>query len=484
MKKRITVALLAALILSSVSCGGETPDVTDETTPADTTTEAVDEYKYENNYGGRDFNILGTIDIYSMHMEFDRDEQNGEALNDAIYNRNRLVEQKLNIKINETKVDKAGAINKTVAEYIRQSVEADDYLYDLTFIAPPVCAPYVRDGYFYDLKDYEGFQLDREWYNHSYNSDMELGGKLYYGMSDATVGLTDGLWVLFFNEDMTEKLGLEKPYDLVREGKWTLDRLKEYLAAAANLNGDDDFNWDQNGKAVYGLSMMPYCNYYFLRSFGEKMVENKNDELVFTAGSEHFMNAVDKLYAINDPTLGLLHKSEASDFDLAGGGYITAFMNQRALFLTSEVSKSQNFRDLNFMYGMIPFPKLDETQEKYATNVYQGALAFSIPVSCKTPEETAVIFDALAYEGKKSVVPVYRSVTVEQKGLRNEDSIEMLGIVTESVSNDIGLAYGLFGGFIGSIYGDVSDRKGTMASLIESYKTSIGAELEKINNER
>ena len=347
-------------------------------------------------------------------------------------------------------------------------------------IAPATCATLFTNNYFYDLKDYEGFQFDKEWYNQNYNSDMEIDGKLFFGMSDATVGQMDGMWVLFFNENKMEHFGLDKPYDLVRDGKWTYDRMKEYLAAVANLNGDESFSWNKDGKSFYGLTMTPYLNYRFMNGFNEKIVENRNGKLVFTAGSEHFMNAVETLYSANDDSLGMIDKGVDNDLDAENGGYVYPFMTERALFLTSEICKTQKYREFEFTYGIVPFPKLDENQENYVTAIYQGALAFSIPTTCETPEDTAVIFDALAYEGRRTLIPAYREKTVEQKGLRNDDSIEMLSIIADSAYNDIGSMYGLLGGFISEFNYDVKERTGTMASLIAKYKKSITQAIENM----
>ena len=49
-------------------------------------------------------------------------------------------------------------------------------------------------------------------------------------------------------------LGLDGPFDFVREGKWTLDAINTSLTAAANLNGDDSAAWKKDGKVVYGYS--------------------------------------------------------------------------------------------------------------------------------------------------------------------------------------------------------------------------------------
>ena len=64
----------------------------------------------------------------------------------------------------------------------------------------------------------------------------------------------DSMWCLFFNENMAENHQLDMPYDLVREGKWTIDEATKYAKAVANLNGDESWKWSKDGKCVYGIS--------------------------------------------------------------------------------------------------------------------------------------------------------------------------------------------------------------------------------------
>ena len=49
-----------------------------------------------------------------------------------------------------------------------------------------------------------------------------------------------------------------------------------------------------------------------------------------------------------------------------------------------------------------------------------------IPVTNPDISEAALIMDAFSYMTYKDVLPVYYDVSLSQKGLRNEDSIEML----------------------------------------------------------
>ena len=48
--------------------------------------------------------MLNMDDIYNMHSVMSREEATGEALDDAIYNRNRLIEEKFDIEIEDADI--------------------------------------------------------------------------------------------------------------------------------------------------------------------------------------------------------------------------------------------------------------------------------------------------------------------------------------------------------------------------------------------
>ncbi|MBQ8510006.1 MAG: hypothetical protein IJ493_08885 [Clostridia bacterium] len=488
-RRHISLLLFAALLTSMSACG-DTASGSQDTTNADTTTSADTTeagYDYSGlDFGGEKVKILSTCDFYTMHMQFDREETNGESLNDAIYNRNRLVESNLNIEFENIVVAASSAYdtNNLVASNIQKAVEAGDNYCDIALIPPNPCAALITGGYFKDLLEYDQLQLDEAWYNQSYNESVLINDKMYFGMSDMSVGLTDGMWALFFNENMMTDLKLDAPYDLVREGKWTLDKFGEYLKAAANLNGDDNFTtWNQEGKSVYGMAFTDYNYYRFTNSCEEKIIDNVDGKLAFTAGSEHFFNVAEKIQNVLTHEDGRICISGGNDYDGTQGNYMYVFSVQRSLFLNAEICKAQGFRDFSFEYGLVPVPKYDENQEDYITTIYQEALAFSIPVNCETAERSATVIDALSYEGMKWVVPVYREITVEQKGLRNEDSIEMLGIITDGAYIDLGSVFGLNNKFITAYNAEMKARNGQMASLIATWKQTLNASIETLNED-
>ncbi|MBQ8508721.1 MAG: hypothetical protein IJ493_02325 [Clostridia bacterium] len=478
-KKATLLLLIGAMLTSAASCGTTSDVGTDTTTSGDTTTAAPEGYDYSGkNYNGKTFRVFGMDDIYTMHMKFDRDESNGEILNDAIYDRNRLVEDKLNVVIEETTVATFAEVNNTLGT----SILSGDDICDLALIPPSTCCGIIIEGYFKDLRSIGSWDLDAEWYNQSYNDAVTLNGKMYFGMSDATIALTDGIWALFFNEDMMENLKMDKPYDLVRDGTWTTDKLISYLKAAASLNGDEDWSWHMNGNAVYGLSTVGTTHYRVTNAMGEKLVENQDGKLVFTAGTDRFYSVIDKLRTLMDTSSGAVYfgGTNGGDFNMESGQYLAPFPSQRTLFQTAEICKTQSFRELEFDYGVVPYPKYDENQSSYYSPIFEACVAFSIPITAPDAEFSASVWDALAYEGGQSVVPAYREVTLEQKGLRNDDSIEMLGIITDSAFPDAGSMFGISGSFRTEFNTEITNNTGAMASIIDKHKTSIQEKIDEL----
>ena len=487
MKKIRSAAALLIFAAMLAGCG-QTPssgsETTDVTAPSDTT-EEVTEYAYpypDTGYGGEEFGILNMADMYTMHCGILRDELNGDVLNDAVFNRNKLIETKFDITLNETLVTDNWEL-KTTAATAQKSILAGDNEFAVMFLPIKGAIGLITDGAFLDLETVPTVQLDQPWWYDSFNRAIELGGKLYGAMGGAHLCIHDATRVLSFNDDMMERLGLDAPYDLVREGKWTLDAMNTYLTAAANLNGDDSAAWKKDGKVVYGYSNNQNGIIKFLQGCGENIVEVKDGKLTYTAGTERFYDCVSKLSKIftTSDAKGI-NAPNGDDWkdDDGNPGYIYVFTSGRALFSGCEVNKFQGFRKLDFEYGIVPYPKYDEAQKTYFCDTWEGSPAAFIPVTSADAEKAGLILDAMAYEGEKTAVPAFRDYAVEQKGLRNEDSIEMLAIATRNI---IPVYYSIFG-----IDSSIADQAGTdvwtgtasISSKVASSETKIAAQIAEI----
>ncbi len=491
-RRRVTAGCLTVLLLLPLlaSCG--TTEETDETKPLedapDTTpkeesaaetepeTTPEPEYIFPQAYQGEEIRVLNIEDIFSMHGVIDTGETTGDTLNDKMYNAVRTLEEKTGIVWKEENIDLQNEFPKMLPQLITGGVDEYDIIYEnmrdyYTF---------ASQGYYYNLYDYDEIHLDSDWFISTYNNANQFRGKLYTALGYSNLTVIDAIGCLNFNQTMAENLGLEMPYDLVREGKWTLDELEVYLKAAANLNGDDSFKWTDSGKCVWGMVISQNAATWWPNRCGEMSVDNIDGELVLTAGTERFYNVCERLASLIGGSEGQVYIGHWNGDDLPGS-YINCFEVGRAMFGGSEVAKANRMRDIDFDFGVLPYPKYDETQERYYSGVSYPASGVSIPVTCMTPERSAAIGDAINYIFYKDVWPTFREVTLEHKNMRNEDSIEMLGIVLNSIYPVASDVFKVSSAYFNELCTKINTGNPSFASTFASYKSMLESDIKKVN---
>ena len=118
-KRIVSLLLLASLLASASACGLEAPGKETVGTTVEETTEKP-EYEFpELNCGGEKFTILNTGWVWSMYTFIDFETQTGDSLDDAVYERDRKIEEIFNVKLD--------VIEKTIdnlADLVRTSVMA------------------------------------------------------------------------------------------------------------------------------------------------------------------------------------------------------------------------------------------------------------------------------------------------------------------------------------------------------------------------
>ncbi|NLE13794.1 MAG: hypothetical protein GX628_08985 [Clostridiales bacterium] len=479
----LAAMLAASLILTLSACGdsGNTPTVTtgaadngsDSAAETETT---VMQYDYPDaDYGGYEFRALNfELNGWDIRWNLDVAELTGEALDDAMYERNRKVEDKLNFTLKEVLGDVS--TNQTL---VRTAVLAGEDAYDITFQRADYIGALITDGLFYNLLEVPVFDFSNPWWEPSViEESVFFGNILYYSCTDFNLDAIEGTWVIFFNEKIVDNLGLEKPYDLVRNGSWTLDKMTEYIAAAVNLNGDESFGLNPNGSCMYGITSYDATPSCLIYSAGERFV-GMDDE-----GKPYFALETDRFYSVAADIAKLCgEKGYYFDFNNAdaNGGikYEGVFKMGRAILLGGEIKSANVFRDMEDDFGLVPYPKYEESQEEYISPLGSTCMLYTIPMTNQDLERTAYISDAFAFETYVNVMPVYYDVTVSQKGLRNENSIEMLDLVCNTRFFDAGVAYGWTTSLFNSLRAKLNGGSGDVASTIASAIPTIEANIAK-----
>ena len=468
MYKRIIVICLTLAIAAATLACGETEQTTNET-DSQSTTAATDSFydSLDEDYDGYEFTIFNAATQFNCYIRLDFEEQTGETLDDAVYERNSLIEDKLNCVITEYQFDGGtdwGTMQQNTCSHITQMVMAGDCDYDAAYLPVSFQPGVVTGGYLTDLYPIPELQYGEEWWDNVINDSLTINGKLYTASSPLHFMSLDLAWVLLFNQDKMDELAMEYPYDLVREGKWTLDKFNEYITGVANLNGDSSFTWDPDGSAVYGIAEHTDSPTAFIYSAGNQLLERDGDTFKFVGDTERMYNTVDKLRSLFNVSSGNAYQSNAAMETQSG--YLYAFSVDRALFITCELKATLELRDMNSTFGLLPLPKYDESQPDYITSVNHITAFLTIPVTQPDMSRAGTILNALTYESWKSVLPIYYDVSVSQKGLRNDDSIEMLDIVRSNRGVQFSEVFGITTELSTSIQTVVNSNQDTIASTI------------------
>ncbi|MBE6611221.1 MAG: extracellular solute-binding protein [Ruminococcaceae bacterium] len=475
MKKVRFISALLAVMLAASSCGGSAPS--GDTTPADASDTTAPEEKvgYPHgaaDFGGYEFTFLNVAVCDWANRMLVPEESTGELLNDTMFDRNRRVEEMLNIKITEQN----GADWQAVSDLIKAAVNSGDSSYDVAMTPYHFTGALLSDGYFADLAGIDSLHLNEAWWDQMVIQSATIKDHCYFATSDITFFPFEATWVIYFDKGRMADLGLEEPYGLVRDGKWTIDKLTEYALTAADLNGQPTFKYNQaSGTARYGILSHDQFMEVLAFGFGETYLDESGDMPVFNEAEERLVTAFEKIMALTTPDGAFVDRNTDN---IQGGGdrMPVEYKKGRIMMMAETLGHIANLRDASFDFGIVPIPKLDENQEQYHSMLASyGTLMTTIPKSCSDPERAGKVLDMLAYESNICMIEPYYDTYLTQKGVRDEDSADMLQLIRETRTLNIGKMFGWTTSVISSIGYALVDGRTTMVSTMASQKDSVNA---------
>ena len=481
MKKQglASLLLLGALLVSCGNSAGDTTQNTDavtQNTDGTVTETNADEYGYpEMDCGGDALRFLTASNTWGTYYAIDFETETGESLDDVIFQRNRGLEERYDINVEVTEYD----IGEATTHFTTVTMSGED-LYDVTYLRADTLPAALTGSMFLDLNQIDGFRFAEPWWDQTMVQGGQIGDNnaLFFASNYISLFGFDSTVCVYFNEDMFSSLDITFPYELVKEGKWTLERMYEYVALGANTNGDSSFVWSDNGNAVYGVTTWSNGVHALLGGAGAYYLQMSDGEPSITVTDAHFMDVAQSLVQNLFSVDGYFSMGNESDNTLPGH-YENMFRNNRAMMTVAQIKTSSRYRDMENSFGILPMPKYDEAQADYSCYISSTQLLMGLPVTSQKAEQTAVLLDAMAYESYRDVLPVYYEVKVSQKGLRNEASIEMLDIIRESRYTNFGEVFGWTNQMQSAIYTKLSKGSSDIASDIASYTKKIETAIEK-----
>ncbi|MBR5871664.1 MAG: hypothetical protein IKZ09_11580 [Clostridia bacterium] len=465
-KLRLCAAILALASVGAafVSCGSSDPADT-PTTKADNaaetaaaTEEVTTDYMPElpaKDYGGDEFLILTsnesddngvdwvTKDIYA-------EATTGDVITDAVYERNMWLEDTFNIKINQFQC-------VTMAE-TKKAVQAGVTDYDAVITAIANGCSMGAGNFVLDLAKVPYIDLKQSWWDQGIVRDVTINDRTYIATGDISIVDNDATWVLMFNKAMAQSQDYDL-YQLVRDNKWYYDTMYNMVVdCSKDLNGDGKMNWkdDQYGFATtndsaQGLMYASGLTLSARDSEGYPIISTDLDRLtavITKAGT--FM--ADKQITILGSTVG---STDELRLIFEGG---------RALFYGEVMQCVTRMRDSTTDFGLIPWPKFDESQDEFYCYVHSTAgKGVCIPTTQPDPEMAGIIIEAMAAKSVSTVTEAYYDKALTYKYMRDEESAEMMDIILSNRLFDLAYSYN-WGSLYSTMQGLVLNGKDTVVS--------------------
>ncbi len=435
MKKTLVLFLALLLATSTVTaCGSGTSEETKAAAPTggETAASAETETTRENypdnlpplDLGGKSIVIHTRGDAGSL-AEVYSEEMTGEIVNDAVYNRNQMVEERLNVQIDVYAAEGWQKYNETVAA-LRGSIAAADGAYDIISGWSARIPALSLEGLFLNLNDVQYLDFDMPWWNQSVTEELQIAGQLHFLTGDIANTMLAAMCIYVFNQQVALDYGIENLYDVVKENRWTIDYVHGLIS---DMYVDLDGDGTRGVTDSYGLltSSMNDADGYMQGSRVSMVSRNEDGIPVLDVDTNHMTTLVEKVYALmwNNPGCSAI---------TGDGTDLKPFAADLSLLATTRVGIIKTeLVEMESDFGMLPYPKLDETQKEYGTRVQDGVSLWSIPIDASAPDHAGAVLEAMAAQSYRTVTPAYFDVALKNRYSRDAETAEMVELIKDNI---------------------------------------------------
>ncbi len=440
--KKFASALLALLMLAPAlaACSdgdsdSGTPSADDTTVSADTTAaetepketgraDMKDNLPADLNLNGRTMGV--SVRTSQRTTDFDGGgEETGDLVNDAVYHRTLSVEERLKVKFQVTE----GASKwQDYGKELEANILAGDDIWQIVITPANATMASSRDYLFQELSDNKYIDLDQPWWWKEPTMEIApVRNKYRYLVGDICLSCYTTAGALFFNANRLTNGGYNTDdlYKTVIDRKWTYDKLREMSAALYNdVNG----NGSVDKGDIYGLIVINKELIRHMEFTGNirHYSRDENGHPYLDYDQERTVKMIDTLNKLLYETKGNEYRNESISY--------TPFSEGGAAFFAGRLSyaTTANFREMEDNYGIIPYPMLDEGQGEYTNLIHGSNNYITVPITCKTPDDSGAVIEALCAESYRTVVEPFYESALKMKYSRDSYSGQCIDIIRDT----------------------------------------------------
>ncbi len=474
---KIAVFLSVIFIFSFVTaCGSDGTDAVFET-GAVSQDEPISEP--ETDY----LDTLGTIDmsgqtiritahntVSTKRVLLPESSENGEPVNDALYRRDREIEERYGINFSYIPIEESDALLSATEKSIMAG--SDDY--DIIFAnMNPVAQHLTVNNELISFDRIPFVDLSREWWC-SYNDTLTLGGKQYFPSGIITPMYYDALYVLLYNKRLADNYNLENMYPIVTGGSWTIDKLTSMMSGVtADLNGDGKFDLNDQ----WALAYDDVAGFGFYIGTGQNMTRFDEEGMPYLS-----MNTPESVSVINRLCTAIGDRASAlRGEDYAKNSEGDLFFNGQALFVGQTLAwVPRRYREMEDDYGILPMPKLDESQtEYYSYSQPWTGTGVCVPATNSKIDITGLVIETMAYLSDTYIREAAYETNFKSKMSRDSESAQMLDITAASSTFDLNVIFN-WGGTADILRDAVLGRKGDFVSKYSKVEEKANNQIEDL----
>ena len=397
-------------------------------------------------WSGQTLNILATVwDDYGTPSApwsqveltvapgaWNSDEGFGQEINAAVLEREEYIKDTYGVELNFVNV-RGRVLAQTLAESVVSGNPSNRY-----HIAMPrniETQTIVSSNTVYDLSDSRYIDFSRSYYNQASVEAYTAFGLTLFAAGDFSFMNMQDISVIFCNIDMLESFSdFSDLYQLVREGKWTMDQMISLASMVSKNDGDPAWTDDD----TYGFGTYNMARFY--QYSGIQQVTPLDGSLEITLMNDSRLNSlVTKLWEVTGS-----HWSRTVWND--SYSIVNAFKDGRLLFCDETLQRIEEFdRDIeDFKVGILPAPKLTEDQSAYCTPATYRSTVMCIPKSTDDREMSEYFFEVLSYTGQRYLKDAYYNTLKSQidPSIADETMEILKNYVFTGICYDQGYMYG------------------------------------------
>lgn len=384
---------------------------------------------------------------------FSGSEQTAGIINAAVVERNEFLRQKYGASIQVFQKEEAA-----VADELKTAIESGNDYGDMLSLSAKKTVSLYLSGLLLDMNTLPSFNADSNYFDKNNAKKLATNSSLYL-LADPINLVYGDTYAMFYNRELIENAGTEDPISLVKQGKWTWDKMLEISKAAA--------------KDVFHKSGADIANDVF--AYGAYYEEGTYPTVMWTSTGKSIIGNTYRApvgMAMNGEEAETLARKLKTYFDtkgkypFEGDDALKAFKSGRLVFFCNKLDYIYAFSDDNedeSKFSVLPIPKLDEAQKEYHCLVSNDARVISVPKTVEKTTDThkrfvSVMISAMCATGGDTVCDAFVSAHISLYFSSNDEAVAFR-TVCESITYDFSNVYG----------GSIKEIKNATTKAISDY---------------